>query len=58
MSSADPPSFWPGEFKMLATQLTQNTTPYRNVAGWSTFDGVNLSISPSAGTINHGLFVG
>jgi hypothetical protein len=36
-----PSQFWPGEFKMLATQPTQNTTPYRNFAGWSTFDGVN-----------------
>ena len=27
------------------------------MSGRSTFNGVNLPISPSAGTINHGLFV-
>ena len=38
--------------------LGQPTVPVlKNMSGRSTFNGVNLIISPSAGTINHGLFV-
>jgi len=41
-----------------ATQPTQRPTCYKYIGGQSIFNGVNLPISPSAGTINYGLFVG
>jgi len=38
--------------------LTQRPNHYKYIGGQSIFNGVNLPIGPSAGTINYGLFVG
>jgi len=41
-----------------ATRPTQRPNSYKYIGGQSIFNGVNLPIGPSAGTINYGLFVG